>query len=229
MDFELLLQQMRSSVTTSKRGHLLLGWRLKLWRQMKEVFADSSFRRNVLLYKTVSDALRLWGPNALILECPADWSTEYLPLPPRIASLLRSMLADQAPVAEEILKSCRTMMGFHDHLVDFFTEPNVSCVALEFEAVWWRVGGFDDDMYTERGWYARIEHDSQIETIDDLNSVGELDWAESHFWASELAAYEQTGRKKEDPEARRRFWLRWIDEWLPCVLGTTEEVKKCVA
>lgn len=224
--FDQLRRKMRDSVLASDHGHLLFGWRLKLWQEMQTIFDDSTFRRNLLTYIVAFDTLGHWGSDPLIPEFEEEWRNEYVELPPRIVRMLGTSLMSSTPHIEEIVERCHWLNGCYDYVVDSFISRLAEGTALAIGAVGWRISGLDDNIYTDYGWYDQLGTETTLETIDDLTAVGDRDCCDTHFWAANLAARVPSGGRGDDKEARRYFWLRWIDEWLPRVLGTNDELKR---
>jgi hypothetical protein len=221
------LRAMRTYVTKARNGHLVLGWRLRLWLKIKELFADASFRRNALVYLTLKDVLRYWKADMITLDCPAEWRNDYLAQPQRIVSLWRSMLLHDG-TSSEVLERCRKMQGLFDYVSPFFASPFVGLVATAFSSAIWRIDDLDDQIYENAGWYSLVMDDHMIETVDDLTSSHEPEGFDSYYFASQVAAYQSSNGETEEIEARRHFWVAWIDMCVPCVLGPKEHIKSAV-
>lgn len=216
-----LLLQLRSHVLSDIEGSLPLWGRLQLWKSMFLQFGDEASMRRSCMALYVCDALLTRWEKA---GMPGNYHT----LPRTLCELTRHFLGgvisksgidvlsnDYSVINEDCM--CHCNWAVYGNIVFLYYGSR----HLLFRAV-----DDDDDTYSKLQLYARCDSSevTRRPTEDDFNEPSLWDT----FYVASLVATDESQRQGTETEAdsRRRFWLNWLDDVVPCFCGEISEARK---
>lgn len=225
---------MRRAVIEHPLGHLTWGLRLRYWSLFAAAYPDACYRYDVQSYLLLKSLRPYWKADALASSTPyfralmqgdpytvVEWFRRALLGDVSAAGTLRDWrhelrershwdcevddLASQAILM--VLVSTSVRVEFPNHV------PSCFDCHRQF---------FEDPVPP----YSTIDvtDDEQLFRQDDLNCDGDPFLYDPEY--SGAYAVSVRGEGEEDVDARRAFWLAWLDDLLPRVQGTAAELRR---
>lgn len=225
-DISELMPDLHIAIDKDPGGDLPLGWRIALWSAMRDTFgAEAELRRNILAFAVARDLMPLWLNGHL--TCGSEDYDLYSSLPPQSLDLCRRHLRGEISV-ETVEAQCDTMAR-HSNNAEYCCTGKMAYTFIAVLQLFSRILKEDDEAYEDRGWYQQVKDPNRRSEIQEA-LFGEMEWCETHYWASQAAAYvDDNDVYHPTPEtfARRRvFWHEWVRSSVPKVLGT---IDSCLA
>jgi len=220
-----LLRDALEAVNAQPSGELMLGWRLRLWSLMSRAYPlDSCFRRGVLSYVVATETLPAWEAAEMPTELRdvpyrlvrATYDLLIKNITPEVASQLHADLAQKVDLASGLLDEYGHGVGSAAAAY-----ASLNC-ALRKDAL----------LYSA----CNVEYEGEVSLLEQCWDAGQFhrltdylfDWEswETHRFASHVAAGVQItdGAFEIDANLLRQFWIRWLREKVPLVLGNPRDV-----
>jgi len=241
-----LIAKMRVHVRKDRHGDLPMWWRLRLWRAMKERFGRwSSARRSCLGLRVCQDLLPEWECTDNVpakyswaaaatmstqpkWECTAYVPARYLVMPRRMCELAGRFLRGEIAVMD-FRAGRRGFLKLQDSWYYHADREELNeAIIFIYEAVEFvlhRAVDEDDESYDLQNLYE--ECDAKNEAVRPTEHyLAQPHFWDAHFVSSCVAANGAHWERGCDNEARRQFWLRWLDETLPCFLGSMKQARR---
>lgn len=231
-----LLKEMEAVVQDDALGELPFGWRLRLSCEMNETFGkdEGTFRTNCLAYFVAGELARFLLPGAFDAtvadECHgAGWAAWFLSLPRNALDAVRAYLGNYVSI--EYLCELTRVLGYErDHITAFSLFPECMESVRAVYCLCRHVAGWETGFYEEKGWYEECRDDDKVADLrDDLFFQWGGDGLEPHLYAAWVASNPKSEYDRQDPrfvERSREFWLRWVRERVPEVLGPVRTLRK---
>src|SRR4051794_33957110 len=220
MNIKNFLDKAVEHVSHNDSGELSLGWRLRLWCLMNETFRSEYLVRKIALAHVVA---RETFPAWEAANMPPDLKQVPCELIDVSIKLCNEQItAEEAEVAQSLLfRKVDFSLGLLDE-----KGYGVAAAAAAYATINCALSK-EDALYSERD----VEHDGEdslyekslkCDRLDDLTD-DLLDWEswDTHRFASVVAAGVRlpTGNFDIDKSLLRQFWIRWLREKVPAVLG----------
>jgi len=211
-----VLREMDEYVSVARSGHLELGYRLRLWSVMRTKFGreESWTRREALGLLVASNAASRWDAELVDPQCA--YRDVLDGFPEKCLDLGRRFSRSEATLSE-----FEAVFDRVEELVDHVG----FCVNDEMVAVFGTVASLKPCLLQTEGEYFIDRYQELVAgvapgRVRDVTYEGHRD---VHFWGSWVAAH--FDREHRSQSARRRhYWLRWIHEMAPKVLGSKKKL-----
>ncbi|MGY8768364.1 MAG: hypothetical protein ACKVH8_08055 [Pirellulales bacterium] len=211
-----VLREMNEYVSVTRSGQLELGHRLKLWSVMERMFGfeEASTRREALGLLVAADAATRWDAEQVDPKC--EYHDVLDGFPNRHLDLARRYIQEEATY-NEFVNVFDPMEDLTDH-VGF-------CVNEEMVTVFGAIASLkrcllqsEDELFIDS--YKKLVAGVSPSNVSD---VFYEDYRDVHYFGSILAEY--FDKQPRTQSARKRhYWLRWIHELAPRVLGSKKKL-----
>lgn len=215
MELQQVLRSAEEYLLTSEAAEVALGWRIRLWSAINRAFPDDAlWRRSILAYGVARRTLPAWDRLSEQIE-PRRRS-----LPHHLIANCRDLILGEITVAQaqdyDLYNDIEYSMGLFDDL-----GPGVWCLPAARAAI--QCAASCEEAMCQEFFYDRFWEPDFLQVAREEDD-GWAGW-DTHFWASCVAGG-YPDLPGFDPERRRHFWLRWLHEDVPAVLGSGENARR---
>lgn len=222
-----LLRRSEDHLRATPDSHIEMVWRIRLWAAMKAQYPRSSlFRRAVLAYMVARRTLAAW--DALVVE----GEESFRELPHQMLQDCRLLIRRQ--IASEDARRIESEDREHEWMLfgSVFGSGGYAILAvdaaLDCASSW-------EETVCRAYYYPHVWKHDFFERVQDAGM--ESGQRDTHFWAACAAAgippsayyrrFESSSHSETyDRDAALAFWLHWLHEDVPSVLGHMREVRR---
>lgn len=198
----------RNIVSSAKNGYMHFGARNRIWDAMASDFRESwAYRRASLGHIVACETLPKW--NALEGIPPADRR-----LPQEILNACRERILGELSV-----ETGKRLVEHYDRMIDIFFVGYATADRLEQNGGLWPTHAPYAALKALTGAAWMTLRLGDYETLDDMGPDGDV-----HFVACCDLVAENAGDVSVAEECRS-YWLHWLDDLLPIVLGEYSKVE----
>ncbi len=215
-----VLAELERDVEAEPTGQVTVGGRIRLWDAMRAEYgvAEADLRRGALAYVLARDAVAKWDPRKISREDDPDGVLNGFP--ETYLETARRYLRGEVPRGRvrEVFEPLEPFVnvvevankgGFPEML--YLGALLFGKEDIPYEREWFQVARKDD------GSYRKIVEKADLPDVHEMVAIA----ADVPLQGKDHA---EAWKSPARVAARRAFWLRWIRETVPRVLGTHESV-----